>query len=158
MGKKIKWQCPVFDARLFLEKNYICSSNYYECKHREENQKIQRRKRNFPGRTGRKVAYFSLYLSKNRKWGNQLLVNHIENICTSLDVNMEDILKPEEGYVQVNNNNDSSNSPSDNGIGLIQNQTNHYNTPEKLIVQYEERIKELKEQLEYWKSKAEGNK
>lgn len=85
-------------------------------------------------------------------------VNHIENICTSLDVNMEDILKPEEGYVQVNNNNDSSNSPSDNGIGLIQNQTNHYNTSEKLIVQYEERIKELKEQLEYWKSKAEGNK
>ncbi|UWX61685.1 helix-turn-helix transcriptional regulator [Chryseobacterium oranimense] len=85
-------------------------------------------------------------------------VNHIENICTSLDVNMEDILKPEEGYVQVNNNSDSSNSPSDNGIGLIQNQTNNYSTSEKLIEQYEERIKELKELVEYWKSKAEDSK
>lgn len=82
-------------------------------------------------------------------------VNHIQNICASLDVNMEEIMKPEEGYVQINNNNDSSNSPSDHGTGLVQNQTINYNTPEKLIEQYEERIKELKDQLEYWKSKAE---
>ncbi|GEN70865.1 helix-turn-helix domain-containing protein [Chryseobacterium lathyri] len=82
-------------------------------------------------------------------------VNHIENICTSLDVTMEEILKPEEGYLQVNNNNESSN---DNASGVIQNQTINYNTPEKLIVQYEERIKELKEQVEYWKNKAEGTK
>lgn len=68
---------------------------------------------------------------------------------------MEDILKPEEGYVQVNNNNDSSN---DNGSGVIQNQTINYNTSEKLIEQYEERIKELKQQVEFWKSKAESKK
>ncbi|WP_294277079.1 helix-turn-helix transcriptional regulator [uncultured Chryseobacterium sp.] len=80
-------------------------------------------------------------------------VNHIENICNSLDVNMEDILKPEEGYVQVNNNNESNN---DNGSGVIQNQTINYSSSEKLIEQYEERIKELKEQVSYWKSKAEG--
>lgn len=79
-------------------------------------------------------------------------VNHIQNICASLDVNMEEIMKPEEGYVQLNNNNDSSN---DNGSGVIQNQTINYNTSEKLIEQYEERIRELKDQLEYWKSKAE---
>ncbi|MCT2409049.1 helix-turn-helix domain-containing protein [Chryseobacterium antibioticum] len=85
-------------------------------------------------------------------------VNHIENICTSLDVNMEDILKPEEGYVQVNNNTDSSNSSNDNASGIIQSQTINYNTPEKLIEQYEERIKELKDQLDYWKNKAEGGK
>jgi hypothetical protein len=36
-------------------------------------------------------------------------------------------LKPEEGYVQVNNNNDSSN---DNGSGVIQNQTINYHTSE----------------------------
>ncbi len=79
-------------------------------------------------------------------------INHIENICTTLDVSMEDILKPEEGYVQVNNNNDSSN---DNGSGVIQNQTINYHTSEKLIEQYEERIKELKQQVEFWKNKAE---
>lgn len=79
-------------------------------------------------------------------------INHIENICTTLDVSMEDILKPEEGYVQMNNNNDSSN---DNGSGVIQNQTINYHTSEKLIEQYEERIKELKQQVEFWKNKAE---
>ncbi len=29
--------------------------------------------------------------------------------------------------------------------------------PEKLIEQYEERIKELKEQAEYWKSQSQNN-
>lgn len=81
-------------------------------------------------------------------------INHIENICTTLDVSMEDILKPEEGYTQINSNN--TEQTNDNGGGVIQNQTNNYNTPEKLIVQYEERIKELKEQVEFWKNKAES--
>lgn len=79
-------------------------------------------------------------------------VNHIENICTSLDVNMEDILKPEEGYTQINKENTSNENSSNN---MIQNQTNNYSTPEKLIEQYEERIKELKDQIEYWKSQAQ---
>lgn len=82
-------------------------------------------------------------------------VNHIENICTSLDVNMEDILKPEEGYTQINKENTANENSSNN---MIQNQTNNYSTPEKLLEQYEERIKELKDQLEYWKNKAEGEK
>lgn len=30
--------------------------------------------------------------------------------------------------------------------------------PEKLIEQYEERIKELKEQVDYWKSRSQGIK
>ncbi|MDR3025260.1 helix-turn-helix transcriptional regulator [Chryseobacterium sp.] len=79
-------------------------------------------------------------------------VNHIQNICTSLDVSMEDILKPEEAALQINTHNESTN---DNSSGIIQNQTNNYNTSEKLIEQYEERIRELKEQVEYWKNKAE---
>ncbi|MDN5478359.1 MAG: helix-turn-helix domain-containing protein [Chryseobacterium sp.] len=82
-------------------------------------------------------------------------INHIENICTSLDVNMEDILKPEEGYTQINKENTANENSSNN---MIQNQTNNYSTPEKLVEQYEERIKELKDQLEYWKNKAEGEK
>ncbi len=82
-------------------------------------------------------------------------VNHIENICTSLDVNMEDILKPEEGYTQINKENTANENSSNN---MIQNQTNNYNTPEKLIEQYEERIKELKDQIEFWKNKAEAGK
>lgn len=80
-------------------------------------------------------------------------VNHIENICTTLEVSMDEILKPEEGYVQVNNNNESTN---DNGSGVIQNQTINYNASDKLIEQYEERIKELKDQVEFWKSKVQG--
>jgi len=32
---------------------------------------------------------------------------------------------------------------------MIQNQTNNYNLPDKLIEQYEERIKGLKEQVEF---------
>lgn len=31
------------------------------------------KKRNFTGRTGRDAAYFPLYLSKDRKWGNQFM-------------------------------------------------------------------------------------
>ncbi len=50
-------------------------------------------------------------------------------------VNMEEIMKPEEGYVLINN--DSSNLPSDHGNGLVQNKTINYNTSEKLTEQYE---------------------
>ncbi|WP_394674998.1 helix-turn-helix transcriptional regulator [uncultured Chryseobacterium sp.] len=80
-------------------------------------------------------------------------INHIENICNSLDVNMEDILKPEEGYTQINKENSANENSSNN---MIQNQTNNYSSSEKLLEQYEGRIKELKEQVSYWKSKAEG--
>ncbi|KQT33044.1 hypothetical protein ASG22_17640 [Chryseobacterium sp. Leaf405] len=82
-------------------------------------------------------------------------INHIENICTSLEVNMDDILKPEEGYTQINKENTSNENSSNN---MIQNQTNNYNSSEKLIEQYEERIQELKDQVEFWKNKSEGSK
>ncbi|WP_050377434.1 helix-turn-helix domain-containing protein [Chryseobacterium sp. Hurlbut01] len=70
-------------------------------------------------------------------------INHIEKICTSLEVNLDDILKPEEGYVQVNNNNDSTN---DNGSGVIQNQTINYNHSDKLIESFQDQIALLKEE------------
>ncbi|MCW3161577.1 helix-turn-helix domain-containing protein [Chryseobacterium oryctis] len=78
-------------------------------------------------------------------------VNHIENICSSLEVSMDEILKPEEGSVQINSDNEQTN---DRSSGIIQNQTNNYNTSEKLIEQYEERIMELKKEVEFWKNKA----
>jgi len=45
------------------------------------------------------------------------------------------------------------NTNGDHSGFIYQNQL-----PEKLIEQYEERIKELKEQVEYWKSRSQGSK
>ncbi|SDL68089.1 helix-turn-helix domain-containing protein [Chryseobacterium taihuense] len=70
-------------------------------------------------------------------------INHIENICHSLEVNLDDILKPEEGYVQVNNNNESTN---DNGSGVIQNQTINYHNSDRLIENLYDTIASLKEE------------
>lgn len=76
-------------------------------------------------------------------------INHIEKICDSLDVTLEDILRPEEGFLQVNNTNDSSNENASNN--LIQNQTNHYHNSEKLIEQYEQRLKDKDQMIEQLK-------
>ncbi len=78
-------------------------------------------------------------------------INHLENICSSLDVDMVDVLKPEEGFTQINSDNAANENSSNN---MIQNQTNNYNTSDQLIIQYEERIKDLKDQVEYWKNNA----
>lgn len=70
-------------------------------------------------------------------------INHIENICHSLEVNLDDILKPEEGYTQINKeystNENSSNS-------MIQNQTNNYNISEKMLENLYDTIASLKEE------------
>ncbi|SHM87761.1 Helix-turn-helix domain-containing protein [Chryseobacterium carnipullorum] len=92
-------------------------------------------------------AYQRLENGETNSW-----INHIESICTSLEVNLDDILKPEEGFVQVNNNNESSN---DNGSGVIQNQTINYNLSDKLIEQYEERLKQKDEEIKFLKSLIE---
>ncbi|MGD1318824.1 helix-turn-helix transcriptional regulator [Chryseobacterium sp. 2R14A] len=70
-------------------------------------------------------------------------INHIENICSSLNVELDDILKPEEGFVQVNNNNDSTN---DNGSGVIQNQTINYHNSDKITESLLDQITFLKEE------------
>jgi len=64
-------------------------------------------------------------------------------------------MKPEEGYTQINKENSANENSSNN---MIQNQTINYNSSDKLIKQYEERIKELKEQVEFWKNKFESIK
>ena len=79
-------------------------------------------------------------------------INHIENICSSLNVELDDILKPEEGFVQVNNNNDSTN---DNGSGVIQNQTINYHNSDKLTESLLDQITFLKEENQRLKKEIE---
>lgn len=69
----------------------------------------------------------------------------VEDIAKILDVSVLDFLSGDS--VTINSTN------GDHSGFIYQNQL-----PEKLIEQYEERIKELKEQLNYWKSKSEGSK
>lgn len=70
-------------------------------------------------------------------------INHIENICTSLDVKLDEILKPEEGYTQINRENTSNENSSNN---MIQNQTNNFNSSDKLIESLQDHIVLLKEE------------
>lgn len=71
----------------------------------------------------------------------------VEDIAKILDVSVLDFLSGDN--ITVNQN--------DNEIAIAQNYAT-INTSEKLIEQYEERIKELKEQVDYWKNKSEGSK
>lgn len=145
MKKISKRQCPVFDARLFLKKNYICLSKT-DCM----NTTIGKRIRAFREEKGFSQEELAEKLHVSRSTYQRIengetnsWINHIENICTSLDVNLDDILKPEEGFVQVNNNNDSTN---DNGSGVIQNQTINYHTSDKLLESLHDHIALLKEE------------
>lgn len=69
----------------------------------------------------------------------------MEDIAKHLDVSVLDFLSGDS--VTINSTN------GDHSGFIYQNQL-----PEKLIEQYEERIKELKDQVEYWKNKSEGSK
>jgi len=80
-------------------------------------------------------------------------INHIENICTSLDVELDDILKPEEGYTQINRNNEQTND--NNASGMIQNQTNNYNSSDKLTESLLDQIIFLKEENQRLKKEVE---
>lgn len=71
----------------------------------------------------------------------------VEDIAKVLDVSVLDFLSGDN--ITVNQN--------DNEIAIAQNYAT-INTSEKLIEQYEERIAELKEQVNYWKNKSEGCK
>lgn len=151
-------QCPIFDAHLFLEKNYICSVQIDKTMNSTIGKRI-RKYREEKGFSQEELAE-KLHISRStyqriENGETNSWINHIENICTSLEVNMDDILKPEEGYTQINKENTSNENSSNN---MIQNQTNNYNSSEKLIEQYEERIQELKDQVEFWKNKSEGSK
>lgn len=71
--------------------------------------------------------------------------SQVEEMAKVLDMSVLDFLSGDN--VTINSTN------GDHSGFIYQNQL-----PEKLIEQYEERIKELKEHLEYWKNKSEGRK
>lgn len=71
----------------------------------------------------------------------------VEDIAKALDVSVLDFLSGDGMSFNYDNTHGGN-----NGF-IYQNQL-----PEKLIEQYEERIKELKEQVGYWKNKSEGSK
>jgi len=71
--------------------------------------------------------------------------SQVEEMATVLDMSVLDFLSGDN--VTINSTN------GDHSGFIYQNQL-----PEKLIEQYEERIKELKEQVNYWKSRSQGSK
>lgn len=72
----------------------------------------------------------------------------LHKIAQELDVNINDIL--DESKTQINN--------IEKNDGVISFDTNTINMlSEKLIELYETRIKDLENQVSYWKSKAEGH-
>ncbi|GAA4158228.1 hypothetical protein GCM10022217_19160 [Chryseobacterium ginsenosidimutans] len=90
-------------------------------------------------------AYSRIESGETNSW-----VNHIEKLCENLDI------KPEDFFINSDNN---INTNQDNASAV---QTNtHHDThitinqlSEKVIELYEDRIKELKEQVEFWKTKT----
>ena len=73
--------------------------------------------------------------------------SQVEEMATVLDVSVLDFLSGDGLSFNYDNTHGGN-----NGF-IYQNQL-----PEKLIEQYEERIKELKEQVDYWKSRSQGSK
>lgn len=73
--------------------------------------------------------------------------SQVEEMAKVLDVSVLDFLTGDGLSFNYDNTHGGN-----NGF-IYQNQL-----PEKLVEQYEERIKELKEQVEYWKSQSKGSK
>ncbi|MCX8522306.1 helix-turn-helix domain-containing protein [Chryseobacterium formosus] len=73
--------------------------------------------------------------------------SQVEEMAKVLDVSVLDFLSGDS--ITVNQ--------SDNKVAIAQNYA-AINNSDKLIEQYEERIKELKEQVEYWKNQSQGSK
>lgn len=73
--------------------------------------------------------------------------SQVEEMAKVLDVSVLDFLSGDGLSFNYDNTHGGN-----NGF-IYQNQL-----PEKLIEQYEERIKELKEQVAFWKNKSEDNK
>jgi len=94
-------------------------------------------------------AYSRIENGETNSW-----VNHLDKLCENLDI------KPEDFFINSDNN---INTNQDNASAV---QTNtHHDThitinqlSEKVIELYEERINELKDQVEYWKNKSESSK
>ncbi len=90
-------------------------------------------------------AYARIENGESHSWAA-----HIEKLSEILEVKPEDFLTDETNNLEQENT-DQKGGMAFQFVGTI-NTIN--NLSEKLIEQYEERIAELKEQVEYWKSKS----
>lgn len=89
-------------------------------------------------------AYSRIESDETNSW-----VNHIEKLCENLDIRPEDFFINSDNNINTNQDNASAvqtNTHHDTHITINQ-------LSEKVIELYEERIKELKEQVEFWKAK-----
>ena len=90
-------------------------------------------------------AYGRMENGETNSW-----VHHIEKLCQELEMKIEDFFMNSDNNINTNQDNASAvqtNTHQDTHITI-----NHLS--EKVIELYEERITELKEQIEYWKSKS----
>jgi len=93
-------------------------------------------------------AYARIETGESHSWAT-----HIEKLSEILEIKPEDFLTDE-----TNNFNslDQLGGFAFQNVGTIT--TINSFLSEKLVEQYEERIEELKEQVNYWKNKSEGSK
>lgn len=94
-------------------------------------------------------AYARIETGESHSWAA-----HIEKLSEILEIKPEDFLTDETNNLEQENT-DQKGGMAFQFVGTI-NTIN--NLSEKLIEQYEERIAELKEQVNYWKNKSEGSK
>lgn len=94
-------------------------------------------------------AYARIENGESHSWAA-----HIEKLSEILEVKPEDFLTDETNNLEQENT-DQKGGMAFQFVGTI-NTIN--NLSEKLIEQYEERIKELKDQVEFWKNRAGSSK
>ena len=94
-------------------------------------------------------AYARIENGESHSWAA-----HIEKLSDILEVKPEDFLTDETNNLEQENT-DQKGGMAFQFVGTI-NTIN--NLSEKLIEQYEERIKELKDQVEFWKNRAGSSK
>lgn len=92
-------------------------------------------------------AYARIETGESHSWAA-----HIEKLSEIFEVKPENFLTDEVNNI---NNSDQTGGMAFQFVGTI-NTINSLS--EKITELYEERIKELKEQVEYWKNKSEGSK
>lgn len=83
-------------------------------------------------------------------------VNYMEKLSEILGVSIEDLIRGEESFIQVNR----ENTTTDGAIGgnVVQHQTINYSLSDKLIEQYEIRISEYLEEIRILKAEIKDLK
>jgi len=92
-------------------------------------------------------AYSRIENGETNSW-----VNHIEKLSNELDIKPEELIIDSENFNQTNRENSSAvQASTHHDTHITVNQLS-----EKVIELYEERISELKKEVEFWKNKS-GN-